>query len=499
MKRTVIVAVVVTVVILTACFLSARYRQKSVVEPDEKLVSVARAEDGKEGPPPGSVIPLGTHLTEKKTSDLEDILKRKYLRVLTTINRTNFYIHNGHLIGYEYSLLKEYETYLNRSRNKKELKTVLEFIPVARDQLFPMLNSGYGDIAAAGLTITAKRREKVDFTVPYLTNIDEIAVTAKDGFSPETPYDLAGRKVWVRKSSSYYESLKALNRELDRRGSKKVEIVPANEDLETEILLEMVNANAVSATIADSHIAEIWSEVLPDVEPHHGVKLRSGSEIAWAVRKNNPQLKKSLNRFLENHKKGSLLGNIYFNRYYKNSKKLKNPGDIENWDNLKIYKKQIKKYAKRYNFDWLLIMAVAFQESGLDNSKTSSKGAVGIMQMLPSTAGDKKIAIDNIEKAENNIHAGVKYLDFVRNRYFSGENIAPNDRVRLALAAYNAGPAKIRQARALTEKMGLNPDKWFRNVEIGTLRLVGQEPVTYVSNINKYYLIYKNMLEQGSS
>ncbi|MFO7749923.1 MAG: transporter substrate-binding domain-containing protein [Desulfobacteraceae bacterium] len=499
MKKKVIVAGVVTAVILTACFFSARYLQNSVVQSDDKLQSVVRSEADKGDAPQKRVLPLGTHLTGKNTSDLEKILKRKYLRVLTTINRTNFYIHNGHLIGYEYSLLKEYESYLNRSRKNKELKTVMEFIPVARDQLFPMLNSGYGDIAAAGLTITAKRREVVDFTAPYLKDIDEIAVTAQGGFAPETRYDLAGRKVWVRKSSSYYESLEALNRELEERGSKQVQIIPANEDLETEILLEMVNANAVSATVADSHIAEIWSEVLPDIELHREAKVRSGSQIAWAVRKNNPQLKKSLNRFLEKHKKGSLLGNIYFNRYYKNSKKLKNPGNIENWDNLKNYKNQIKKYAKQYNFDWLLIMAVAFQESGLDNSKTSTKGAVGVMQVLPSTALDKKIAIDNIHKAENNIHAGVKYLDFVRSRYFSGENIAPNDRVRLALAAYNAGPAKIRRARALTEKMGLNPDRWFRNVEIGTLRLVGEEPVTYVSNINKYYLIYKNMLEQNRS
>ncbi|MDY0133299.1 MAG: lytic transglycosylase F [Desulforegulaceae bacterium] len=441
---------------------------------------------------------LDTHLKKSKKDDLDKITERKYIRVLTTLNKTNFYLLDGNLFGYEYSLLKKYENYLNKNISRNNLKTAMEFIPVSRNELIPMLNQGYGDIAAAGLTITPQRKEEIDFTTPYLSGIKEVVVTPKNKALLENKYELSGKKVWVRKSSSYYESLLLLNSELENMKRKKVRIITIDENVETEQILEMVNSGAVTATIADSHIAEIWSEVLENIQIHEKIILRKNSQIAWAVRKNNPELKKSLNSFLKQHKQGSLIGNIFFNRYYKDSEKLKNPGELENWENLNTYKNYIKKYSSKYNFDWLLIMAIAFQESGFDNSKTSHKGAVGVMQILPSTAGDKNINIKEVTKPENNIHAGVKYLDFIRNRYFSDPEIDENDQIRLTLAAYNAGPAKIRQARKQADKMGLDPNKWFRNVEIGVLKTIGNEPVEYVSNINRYYLLYNNIFSEHS-
>ncbi len=150
-----------------------------------------------------------------------------------------------------------------------------------------------------------------------------------------------------------------------------------------------------------------------------------------------------------------------------------------------------KKYGKKYGFDWLFLMAVAYQESGLDNRKRSPSGAIGIMQVRPATARDRNIRIKNIHLLENNIHAGTKYLAFLRDRYFSDPSLTERDRLRLTLAAYNAGPLKIRKARLTAKRMGLNPNRWFRNVEIAVLKTIGQETVRYVSNINKYYILYK--------
>ena len=258
----------------------------------------------------------------------------------------------------------------------------------------------------------------------------------------------------------------------------------------------MVNSGAVDITVADSHIARAWSKVLRNIQVHEKVKVSSGSQIAWMVRKQNPKLLSSLNEFLKTHKKGTLLGNIYFNRYFRDFKKLKDPTDMEKWKKMKKYKALIQKYASKYDFDWLLMLALAFQESGLDHSRKSHAGAVGVMQILPSTARDKNIGINNIYNLENNIHAGTKYLDFLRDRYFSDESISERDRVRFALAAYNAGPRRIRIIRDKAAKMGLDPDKWFRNVELAALRVVGQETVRYVSNINKYYVLYKTLLDK---
>ena len=439
--------------------------------------------------------PLDRHLSEHYRDDLDGLLKRRYVRVLTSLNRTNFFLHNGRAFGYEYEMLKDYEKFLNRGQKKKDLAVVFEFIPCARDELIPKLVNGYGDIAAAGLTITASRRRRADFTDPYLTGIDEVVVTHRRAGKLGRLEDLAGQRVFVRKSSSYYESLTALNKKLTGAGKPPVRIVAADENLETEDILEMVNTGAIKITISDSHIAKIWSRIFHSLVVYKDLKLRSGGNIAYMIRKNSPRLKASLNTFLKDHRRGTLLGNIYFKRYYEQNPWIKNPVSTELNRTLLKYKGLFKKYADRYGFDWPLIAALAYQESGFDNTKKNKSGAIGIMQVLPSTGRDKNIGILNVHKLENNIHAGVKYFAFLRKRYFSDPDIRPRNQVRFALAAYNAGPANIQRVRARTRQMGLDPNRWFRNVEIGALEVIGQETVRYVSNINKYYLIYRFELQ----
>lgn len=439
-------------------------------------------------------IPLAAHLKKRYTDDLDGLLKRKYIRVLTTFNRTNFFIADSHTYGFEYSLLKEYEKFLNRRIKRRKLKVTIEFIPVKRDRLIPLLVEGYGDIAAAGLTITPERLKKVAFTSPYLTGIDEVVVVHKSINNIKKVEDLSGRRVYVRRASSYYESLQSLNERLIRKGLRPVRIISADESLETEDILEMVNSGAIKITIADNHIAEIWAEVFKDIRILKDVAVRQGGKIAWMVRKDNSELRKSLNRFIRSHRKGTFLGNLFFNRYFKDTKWIKNLPEENISD--KPYIKLFKRYGKRYGFDWLFLLAVAYQESGLNNHKRSRAGAIGIMQVRPQTAKDKRIGIKNVHTLENNIHAGTKYLALLRNRYFSNKNLEEKDRLRFTLAAYNAGPSKIKRARRLAKRLGLNPDKWFRNVEIAVLKIVGQETVRYVSNINKYYILYKLYLSR---
>ncbi len=439
--------------------------------------------------------PLDTHLTEVSKGDLPEMLEKQYIKVLTTINHTNFFLDGINPHGYEYLLLKQYEKTLNRGKSRRKLKTVLEFIPVPRDQLIDKLINGYGDIAAAGLTVTPGRRQIVDFTDPYLSDISEILVTHKDTEPVSSRNEMSGKEVFIRKSSSYYESVSIRNEVFKLNKVPLIKIVEADENLETEDILEMVNSGAIGMTVCDSHIAETWSKVLPDIRLHKDITFRRGATIAWAVRKDSPLLKKSLNNFIKTHKKGTLLGNMFFNRYYENMKWIQNPlkGKLEK--RAAEYKPIIKKYAYQYDFDWKLILAMAFQESGLNHKKLSKKGAVGLLQIKPATAADPIVGIKDINNLENNVHAAVKYLAFIRERYFSEEGIRHRDQVRFSLAAYNAGPAKINRARRKAKAMNLDPNVWFRNVEVAALKYIGQEPVKYVSNINKYYVIYENYLD----
>jgi len=443
--------------------------------------------------------PLDAHLSEAYTEDLPGLIKRKYIRVLTTMNRTNFFLVGAKARGFEYMLLKEYEKFLNRDIKSGELKITLEFIPVSRDRLIPCLKEGFGDIAAASLTITENRKKIVNFTSPYLTDIEELLVTHKDVKPPGNLKALSGKEVFVRRSSTYYESLMIINRQLENVHLRPVKIVEADENLETEDILELVNTGAIKRTVSDSNIARIWSEVFSDIRVHEKVVLRRGSQIAWAVRKNAHELKESLDLFLKNYRRGTLLGNIFFKRYYENTSWVKNPLKGIGGRRIDQYRRYFEKYGKQYGFDWRLILAMAYQESGLNQKKKSKRGAVGVMQILPTTASDQNVGIEDIYNLENNIHAAVKYLAFLRDRYFSDKNIRPRDRVRFSLAAYNAGPARILHARKKAVDMSLNPNRWFRNLEMAVLRIVGNETVEYVSNINKYYVIYQNALERETA
>ncbi len=435
--------------------------------------------------------PLSSHLNEKCTDDLEGLVEKRYIRVLTTFNKTNFFISGSRICGFEYSLLQDYIRSLNKGIGRKELKVVAEFIPVPYDRLIPRLVEGFGDIAAAGLTITPERQKRVAFTNPYLTHVDELVVTNHTTQELKTLEDLSGRNVYVRKSSSYYESLVALNRNFAETGIPPLHILKIDESLQTEDIFEMVHSGAIPITIADSNLAEIWSSVFDNLQVHADLKVRTGSRIAWMVRKSNPELRESLNKFIRTHRKGTLLGNIYFERYFEHNKWIKNPLTNRTLERQRRYTELFKKYATQYGFDWRLIMAMAYQESRLDNSKKSHTGAVGIMQVRPSTAADKNVNIQDVHVLENNVHAGVKYLAFLRDRYFQEEMINERNRIRFSLAAYNAGPQKIRRARRLAQEMDLDRYRWFRNVEMATLRIVGQETVQYVSNINKYYVLFK--------
>jgi membrane-bound lytic murein transglycosylase MltF len=430
-------------------------------------------------------------IDEPFKGDLGKIRERRIIRVLVSYCKTNYFYDHGKPRGFEYELLKAYEKYLNRKVKNRYAKIKMIFIPVPFDRLFRALNNGRGDIAAASLTITPERRKIVDFTKPYIPRVDEIVVLNKNVKGLHAVEDLSNRIVYVRKGSSYVTHIESLNRKLKKLKRLPVNIIESQDYIVTEDILELVNAGVVDITVADHHEAEAWSQVLPDIVIRKDLKINSEGNMAWAVRKKNRALLSSLNGFIKKNKKGTLLGNILFKKYYQDSKWIKNPVTETEREKLNKLVGLFKKYGNQYHFNFLELSAQAYQESGLDNSKQSPTGAIGIMQVLPETASDRNINVKNIHLLDNNIHAGTKYLNFLRTRYFSSPEIAPADRVFFSWAAYNAGPAKIYKIRRETRKRGFNPNKWFFNVEKIADELLGRETVDYVSDINKYYVAYQ--------
>jgi membrane-bound lytic murein transglycosylase MltF len=154
-----------------------------------------------------------------------------------------------------------------------------------------------------------------------------------------------------------------------------------------------------------------------------------------------------------------------------------------------------KQYSQQYGFDWLMIVAQAYQESGIDQSKRSPAGAIGVMQLLPGTATDPNVNIRQIEVMGHNIHAGVKYLRFIHDRYFKNEPMDALNKMLFAFASYNAGPGRVIKLRQEAQHSGFNPNIWFRNVEIIAARQIGRETVQYVGNIRKYYIAYRRIVK----
>jgi membrane-bound lytic murein transglycosylase MltF len=313
----------------------------------------------------------------------------------------------------------------------------------------------------------------------------------------ETLDDLSGKNIYIKPGSSYRGSLEALNDRFGTENRPLIEIIDAPQHLQDVDLLEMVSAGLLPMVIMDDFKAHFWAEIMDDLTLRDDLVVASGRNIAWAMRKNSPLLKAEIDDFARDHRKGTLMGNILINRYLKDSGWVDNALDPADWGRFNDTVELFKKYSNRYAFDYLMVAALGYQESRLDQSMRSHAGAIGIMQLLKSTATDPNIAIPDIEQAEHNIHAGVKYLDFIRNRYFATPDIDDLNRALFSFAAYNAGPARVRGLMQQAGAAGLDPNKWFNNVELIAARDIGREPVDYVSNISKYYFAYRTITDQA--
>jgi len=451
--------------------------------------------DGLRGEPSDDPKQL-LQINQKWTGDFDAMAKRRIIRALVVNSRTHYFLDGAKQRGIAYEGLMEFQKFINKKLNNKTLRIRIVFIPVARDQLISGIVNGLGDIAVANLTITPERLKQVDFSIPTLTDVKEIIVTGPQADPIGSLTDLAGRRVYARRSSSYFGNLQKINAQFKKEKRKPIKIVAMDENLEDEDILEMANAGLISIVVVDSHKANLWKKIFKELTVHPDIAISTGADIGWAFRKNSPKLKNIVDEFVAGHKQGTLFGNILLNRYLKDNKYIKNALSEAEIEKFNTMVELLQRYGERYQFDWLMIAAQGYQESRLDQNKRSPAGAIGVMQLLPSTAADKNVGITDIEKLESNIHAGAKYLRFIVDRYFSDPKIDKLNRILFGFAAYNAGPARISKLRQEASKAGLDANAWFDNVEIIAAKRIGRETVQYVGNIYKYWVAYSLVIER---
>ena len=241
-------------------------------------------------------------LDEAWIGDFDGMQERRVVRVLAAFAKGLYFLDGAEQRGATYESIKMFEEEINEKLDTGLLRLNVLVIPVTRDRLLPALVEGFGDIAAANLTIIPKRLETVDFSDPLLTGVDEIVVTGPSSPELASLDDLGGKEIFVRRSSSYHESLVRLNETFRADGKPEVVLTSADEYLEDEDLLEMVNAGLLPMVVVDSTKAEFWSQIFDDLEPRPDLAVSTGGEIAWAVRKDSPQLQDVVNEFVSTHR-----------------------------------------------------------------------------------------------------------------------------------------------------------------------------------------------------
>lgn len=421
--------------------------------------------------------------------DLDGMLERRVVRVLVPYSRTGYFIDAGVQRGMNYEIMAGFEKYLNDRHADGLIRINLVFVPTTRDRLIPALEEGLGDIVAANLTVTDERSERIDFTVPLGRNVRELLVRHVDAPAPESLADLAGRSVFVPPSSSYVEHLRIVNAELSADGLAPMTIREAPGHFQTEDALEMVNAGLVEYTIADGYLASFWQQVLPNLVVHEDIAVSEANDIAYGIRRDSPKLAAELNEYLATVRKGTLMGNILFKRYLEETKFVTSATDEAARERFEAVAELFQQHAQDNDLNWLMLAAQSYQESRLDHSVVSPVGAIGIMQLLPSTGED--MGVEDVTILEANIEAGARYVRYLKDEFFDDPAIDAQNQLLFALASYNAGPGRVRSLRREAAERGLDPNRWFNHVERITAERVGRETVTYVSNIAKYYVAYQ--------
>jgi membrane-bound lytic murein transglycosylase MltF len=423
--------------------------------------------------------------------DLDSMIARRRIRALVPYTHMYYVINLKKRSGIAFEALNIFEASLNKQLKLKYHPVKVIFIPVNRSQIIPLLQKGYGDVAYAGMTITEERKQEVDFSNPTITGLKEIVIGGPTSPKLTSLADLSGKEIYVREGSSYQSALIKLNDSLQKAGIPPVNIQLLDPYLESEDILEMINSGVIPFSAQVEDVAKLWSSVMHGLVLYSAFPLASDVAYGWVFRKDSPKLKAATDKFIEINGKGTLIGNSLYNKYVKNTKRLPEIYSNKTFSQVNALKAPFLKYADRYDLDWLLLVAQGYQESGLNQKLVSNKGAVGIMQVLPKTAAGHPFYIRNIRTVDNNVHAGVKYMRYLIDQYFSDPGIDRLNQHLLALAAYNCGPGRVSQLRRHAKEKGLNPNLWFDNVEIMAAREVGQETVQYVSNIYKFYASYR--------
>src|SRR5271167_4836403 len=382
-----------TLLVLISC--GKKFEPPASTEQTKQQATPAQPVSSPDQPPaPSSGIRLGPAFA-RRTGDLDVMAKERNIRALILLNPIGFFYDKGQPRGVMYEALEEFQKFVNQKLKTGKLNVKVTFLPMRVDQIEAALTEGVGDMIASGITVTPDREKRVAFSTPIQTDVTQIIVTGPNFGPVASLADLGGKEVYVNPLTTYYENLQKANDALKKDGKTPVVIKAADKNLMDDDLVQMVNAGLIPATVTTKQRAALWSQVLPNIQPHPDLAIASGGQLAWVMRKNNPQFKQLVDEFVQSHAVGTSFGSTLLRRYLQNTKWVKNSTSAEEMKKFQTNLELFQKYSGEYDFDYLMIAAQGYQESLLDQSKKNPSGPVGSMQVIPKNAAASPISVPN--------------------------------------------------------------------------------------------------------
>jgi membrane-bound lytic murein transglycosylase F len=434
--------------------------------------------------------------------DLNQIVERGYLNVLVDNNSFSYFIYKGRSMGYEYELIKNLASHLNVELRIKVVSGI--------ERAIVQLNEGGGDILAFPLTVTKERTELVEFTRTQFESYQVLVQRKPENWRKLTvdqvekqlirnPAELIGKEVYVMAESSFAQRLKHLSEEI----GGEISIRQDSAGAETENLIRAVAMGDIDYTVTDHLIARVNTTYFPNIDVNTTLSLPQ--QIAWAVRKNSPELKVAIDEWLAKIKKEPTFM-VIFNRYFNSPRTslLRVKSDYSSLGGNKIspYDEMIKEESGKLGWDWRLLAAIVYQESKFDPAGESWAGARGLMQLMPETAN--RFGVTDPNDPRQSLRGGVRFLKHL-DKYWEKDIVDPNERLKFILASYNAGLTHIIDARKLAIKYGEDPMVWsvvesyllkkvdpqyYRDPVVMAGYCKCEEPVNYVREILARYEEY---------
>ena len=440
-------------------------------------------------------------LAPEKQNDLQRIKDAGVLKAVVDYNSTNYFVYRGKPMGFKYDMLQELA---------KELQVELE-INVSNNlsETFEGLKTGRFDLVAKNLTITKERSKQIDFTIPIYQTKQVLVQRAKQNSDADTSFisstlELANKKVYVQKNSSYFNRLQNLSEEI----GSHIEIVE-DSIFGVEQLITQVAKGNFDYTVCDENIAALNKTYYPNIDVSLAISFKQN--IAWAVQQGSVEWKDYLDNWISTFKKTRKY-KILYHKYFKSSRiAARTNHDLHSITGGKIseYDKMVKEISLEYNWDWRLISAVIYHESRFKPDAGSWAGACGLMQIMPTTA--KRFGVEDCLEPKQNIKAGILLMNWL-NKQFLKSIPDSTERVKFVLASYNIGMGHVKDAQRLAEKYGKNKLVWDDNVDFFLLNKSsekyykdpvcrfgycrGEEAYNYVSQVINNYEHYLNVIPE---